>query len=359
MIPLFKPYMPDLPELDSILASGQLSYGMYTKKFEEQLQSYFETPYVMAVNTFSFAVSVAVTALGLAAGDEVIASPMACLVSTQPYLSNGLKIKWCDIDSKKGTLDPIALSKCITKKTKAIIHNHFCGYPGYIDEVNAIGKEYGIPVIDDGIECFGSEYKGRKIGNCGTDVAIFSFSAVRIPNTIEGGAIIFKDKNLYETALRLRDSGIDRNLFRDEIGEISPDCDIKEVGFSATMSNVNGYIGLEQTRMMDQLLKKQRDNAALFDKFFRNQMHMECVSASDALPNYWVYGVLADNKRQAIMDFRNVGLYASGVHMNNNRYTVFEDKTDLSGVNEFYNHFVAIPCGWWMEAKEWIDNYKN
>ena len=107
------------------------------------------------------------------------------------------------------------------------------------------------------------------------------------------------------------------------------------------------------------MLKKQRDNAALFDKFFRNQMHMECVSASDALPNYWVYGVLADNKRQAIMDFRNVGLYASGVHMNNNRYTVFEDKTDLSGVNEFYNHFVAIPCGWWMEAKEWIDNYKN
>lgn len=355
MIPLFKPYMPELPELMSILTSGQLAYGTYTKRFEEQLRIYFGTPYVMTINTYAAAVSVAVTALGLDAGDEVIASPMACLVSTQPYLSNGLKIKWCDIDSKRGTLDPVALSKCITEKTKAIIHNHYCGYPGYIDEVNAIGKEYGIPVIDDGIECFGSEYKGRKIGNCGTDITIFSFSAVRIPNTIEGGAVIFKDKRLYEIALRIRDSGIDRNIFRDEIGEISPDCDIKETGFSATMSNVNGYIGLEQTQMMDQLLKKQRDNASLFDEYFQKQMYIERISGSDTLPNYWVYGILADNKRQTIMDFRNAGLYASGVHINNNRYTVFGDKTDMSGVNEFYSRFVAIPCGWWMEAGEWIN----
>lgn len=357
MIPLFKPYMPELPELSSILSSSQLSYGAYTKKFEEQLQSYFETPYVMVVNTFASAISVAVTALGLTAGDEVIASPMACLVSTQPYVSSGLKVKWCDIDPKRGTLDPVSLSKSITTKTKAIVHNHFCGYPGYIDEINAIGRKFGIPVIDDGIECFGSEYKEQKIGNCGTDISVFSFSAVRIPNTIDGGAVILKDKELYQKALRLRDSGINRSNFRDDIGEINPYCDINEMGFSATMSNVNGYIGLEQTQIMKKLIKKQRKNALLFDDYFQNKEHMEYVSAPDVRPNYWVYGLLVDNKRQSIIDFRDKGLYASGVHINNNRYTIFGDNSDLLGVNEFYNRFVAIPCGWWMEAEEWVSRW--
>ena len=92
------------------------------------------------------------TTLGLKYGDEVLASPMGCLVSTQPYASMGFKIKWCDIDTVTGTLDPDSVRAKITPNTKAIIHNHFCGYPGYIDEINSIGREYGIPIIDDGIE---------------------------------------------------------------------------------------------------------------------------------------------------------------------------------------------------------------
>lgn len=255
---LFKPFMPELPELDEILHSGALAYGKYSKQFEEKLKEYFDTPYLIVTNSFNTAISVAVTSMGLSSGDEVIASPMACLASTQPYLSSGLKIKWCDVDSKTGTLSPDALRKVITNKTKAIIHNHFCGYPGHIDEINEIGSEFDIPVIDDGIECFGSEYKGKKIGNVGTDVTVFSLTAVRIPNTIDGGIVIFKSKELYEKSLRIRDCGIDRTIFRDDIGEISPKCDITEIGYSATMSNVNGYIGMVQMRYVDELLDMQR-----------------------------------------------------------------------------------------------------
>lgn len=92
MIPLFKPYMPEIPELDLILHSGSLTYGSYTKQFEERLKLYFGTPYLIVTNSFYTAISVVLTTLGIVPGDGVIASPMACLASTQPYLSSGLKV---------------------------------------------------------------------------------------------------------------------------------------------------------------------------------------------------------------------------------------------------------------------------
>lgn len=349
MIPLFKPYMPELPEMEKLLHSGALAYGTYTKQFEDKLREYFGTPYVIAVNSFSSAVGVVITTLGLTPGDEIIASPMACLVSTQPYLASGLQVKWADVDPKRGTLDPESVRSQISQKTKAIVHNHFCGYPGYIDEINEIGREYGIPVIDDGIECFGSEYKGQKIGNCGTDATIFALSAVRIPNCIEGGIVIFKDPELFQKSLLVRDSGIDRGRFRDDIGEIRIDCDIGLVGYSAMMSNMNGYIGLRQMEMVQKLLAVQREQAKLWDNCLKDELRCKPIKTADGTPNYWVYGTLAQNKRDAILHFREQGYYASGVHMMNNVYSVFGSTKDrLLGVEEFYKRFVAIPCGWWM-----------
>lgn len=349
MVPLFKPYMPELPEMSEILHSGALACGNYTKKFENKLKEFFGTPYLIVTSTFDNAISVALTTLGITFGDEVIISPMACLASTQPYLSSGLSIKWSDIDPMRGTLSPESVEEKITLKSKAIIHNHYCGYPGYIDEVNTLGKKYGIPVIDDGIECFGSEYKGKKIGNCGTDVTIFSLTAVRIPNCIDGGIVIFKDKSNYEKSLLIRDNGIDRLKFRDDIGEINPECDINLVGYSATMSNVNGYIGLKQMDDVENLLHSHRNQASKWLEYFSNQSQYIPIHCEDSKPNYWVFGILADQKRDTIIKFRDMGYYASGVHIDNSLYSVFgKNEKSLLGVIEFYKKFVAIPCGWWM-----------
>lgn len=348
MIPLYKPYMPPLPNINEILYSGSLGYGKYTKKFEAKLSNYFQHEYLIVTNSFNTAISIVITSLGIKAGDEVIASPMACLASTQPYVSGGLKIIWADIDNKTGTLLPDSVRERITSKTKAIIHNHYCGYPGYIDEINSIGRENGIQVIDDGIECFGSEYKGKKIGNCGSDITVFSFTAVRIPNTVDGGVAIFNNKELYEKSLLIRDCGIDRRIFRDEIGEINPNCDIDNIGYSATMSNLNGYIGCCQMEIVDSLIEKQRENAIRLTKKYTGQGDCIPIYRNDIRPNYWVFGVLADNKRTKIVEWRKKGYYASGVHINNNIYSVFGKYERLPGVEDFYNHFVALPCGWWI-----------
>lgn len=349
MVPLFKPYMPEIPEIDIVLHSGQLAYGYYSKEFEKKLQDYFGTPYIIVTNSFNTAISVAVTTLGIVPGDSIIASPMSCLASTQPYLSSGLKVCWADVDPNTGTLDPDSVRKEITTQTKAIVHNHFCGYPGFIEEINAIGKEMGVPVIDDGIECFGTEYKGRKIGNCGTDVSVFSLTAVRFGNCIDGGVVVFNDKDLYDKSLLIRDCGIDRTKFRDELGEINPECDINLIGYSATMSNVNGYLGVKQMDEVENLIQKQRSQAKKWDIFFENQSIYLPIHRENCNPNYWVYGLLTDDKVGTIKKFREMGYYASGVHMRNDLYSAFgRQNVKLSGVEKFYNSFVALPCGWWM-----------
>lgn len=349
MIPLFKPYMPDVPEMDKILHSGALAYGNYTKQFEEKLRDYFGTPYLIVTNSFHIAISVALTTLGIVPGDDVVVSPMACLASTQPYLSSGLNVCWADVDPRTGTLSPESVRQQITQKTKAIVHNHFCGYPGYIDEINAIGQEQGLPVIDDGIECFGSEYKGKKIGNCGTDVTLFALTSVRFCNCIDGGVIIFKNREFYEKALLIRDCGIERKKFRDGLGEINPDCDISLVGYSAMMSNVNGYIGLMQMKEIDRLLDKHRAQAEKWYNYKSFQSSMKPISRENCNPNYWVFGLLTDKKVETIKSFREMGYYASGVHIRNDIYSVFKKQIEMPGVKEFYNSFVALPCGWWME----------
>lgn len=350
MIPLFKPYMPDIPDLNSILHSGALSFGSHGHEFERLISDYIDVKNLLVTNSYCNAILVALTAMGIGYGDEVLLSPMACLVSTQPLITIGIKVLWADIDPTTGTLSPDSVRKRITKNTKAIIHNHYCGYIGYIDEINQIGREFGIPVIDDCIEAFGGEYKGRKIGNTGTDVTVFSFGAVRIPNTIDGGAIIFKNNSFYEKSILIRDCGIDRNRFRDDIGEINPDCDINLVGYNATMSDVNAYIGIRQMKEVPLLLDKQRENALSWDNCLQEKYEdIIPVKREEIKPNYWVYGILSKNKRETILEFRRQGFYASGVHLNNNFYSIFGDKTELMGVSEFYNKFVALPCGWWME----------
>ena len=346
MIPLFKPYMPEsLSELDNILHSGALSYGKWGKKFECSLCEFIGNDYLLTTNSYASAIQLALTVLGLSFGDEVITSPMSCLASNQPLLTFGLKIVWADIDPKTGTLSPDSVKEKITSKTKLIFHNHFCGYVGYVDEINSIGKQFGIPVIDDCVEAFGAKYKGKYMGNLGTDFTIFSFQTIRLPNTIDGGAISFKDKKKYDKAFLMRDFGIDRTAFRDINGEISPECDISMKGYGMTMSEISSYIGYSQMDDIPLLLMKQYNNACHWKK---ELPAVDTLWRKNTQPNNWIFGLLSENKIEDMLSFRNKAYYSSGVHLPNNYYTVFGERVFLPGVERFYSRFLALPSGWWF-----------
>lgn len=354
MIPLFKPYMPaELPQLDEILHSGALAYGKWGKLFENKIGEYIGESRIAAVNSYNSAMLVALEVIGVKPGDEIIASPMSCLASNQPFATQNLKVVWADIDPKTGTLCPESVKSKLSSKTKAIFHNHYCGYLGYIDEINQIGKEKGIVVVDDSIEAFGSEYKGKRMGNTGTDMTIFSFQTVRLPNTVEGGAIAFNNNDFYKKALLIRDYGIDRSRFRNEKGEINPTCDINLPGYGATLSDVNSYIGVLQMQNIEELIQIQRTNAENWELIIQSKINKYefANSLSDQRPNYWVFGILSPDKIELIKQFREKDFYASGVHLPNTYYSVFGDQQLLPGVNEFYSNFFAIPCGWWVIPK--------
>jgi len=351
MIPIYNPYMPGnlMPELNEILYSGHLSFGKYGKQFETQLKDFIGCEYLISVNSYNIAMLVILSTLGVKSGDEIIASPVSCLASNQPFAIKGLKVIWADINPLTGTLCPVDVESKITKNTKAIFHNHFCGYVGEIDAINTLGKNYDIPIIDDGIEAFGSEYKGNKLGNVGTDVTVFSFQTVRLPNTIEGGAIVLKDKSLYDKAVLIRDYGINRSKFRTADGEINPDCDIQLEGYGGLMSEVNSFIGTKQMFEIDSLLSIQAKNAINWQNELQNSTAIKPLKINNNTnPNYWVYGSLSGNSKETIAYFKSKGYYATGVHINNNIYSVFNNKINLEGVNKFKQQFVAIPCGWWV-----------
>ncbi len=357
MIPIYKPYMPEglQPELEQILYSGSLAFGKYGRLFENSLKEFLDTEYLLTTSSYNTAMLMVLSVLGLQSGDEVLASPVSCLASNQPFAVKGLKVVWVDVDPATGTMDPADLRRKITAKTKAIFHNHFCGYVGDTQAVNAIGKEMGIPVVDDAIEAFGSKVGDAYIGNTGADITVFSFQTVRLPNTIDGGAIAFNTKALYEKAVLVRDYGIDRSRFRTAIGEISADCNIELEGYAGTLSEINSFIGYQQMADLPALLQKQTANAAQWDEKLKQEFgHDPLPRLAGNRPNFWVYGTLVNGmgKEEAIMQYRNAGYYATGVHINNNIYAVFGTPyVPLKGVTEFMQNYVAIPCGWWMEKE--------
>ena len=349
MIPLFKPYMPaKLPDLDRIIQSGQLAYGKYAREFEARLAEYIGIDEVLCTSSYNSAYLVLIRTLGLGHGDEVVASPMCCLASSQPFAVNGIKLIWADIDPSTGTLDPEAVKSKITPRTRAIVHNHFCGYAGHVGEMRKIADEHGLMLIDDVSEAFGTEYHGRKAGNWDADATVYSFQTVRLPNAIDGGAVSFKDPTYSQKAALLRDYGIDRARFRDDLGEISPLCDISEAAYGCLSSDVNAYIGMLSLADTPELLRRQRENAVRIAENLPDGVE-PLVPLSGTNPNYWVFGALACDKRGLIADFRAAGTCGiSGVHLPNTYYSLFGDQGVFSGVEEFNHHFVALPCGWWI-----------
>ncbi len=351
MTPLFKVGIPSTlsDELINVLYSGNLMSGVYVRKFEQSVQEYLDTSHFLAVNSYSSAASIVWDIIGLKDGDEVIASPMSCLASNQPILMKKATVKWTDIDPLVGSLEPTAVRNNITPRTKAILHYHWGGYPGYIDEILEIGREFNIPVIEDAIESFGSEYKGKKIGNTGADFTLFSFQTVRLPSTIDGGGIICKRKADFDKALLLRDYGIERSKFRDSLGEISANCDIEIAGLGASLNEIGALVGFKGMDSVASLIDKQRENAISNRRFLERYSNVKVIGLQNTLPNYWLYTFLSKDRDDLLKDIRKQGLYASKVHIRNDIYTVFgKFCSNLKGVQQFNDETLSIPSGWWI-----------
>jgi dTDP-4-amino-4,6-dideoxygalactose transaminase len=348
---MFKPFIPASIDLNKAIKNDNLMFGEYGIMFENKLRNYLNNQFTLTFSNFNLAYFSLLTSLGMESGDEVLLSPLACLESTQPLITYGLKIKWIDVNPFTGLIDINNFKKNISSTSKLIVINHYLGNVAQIDEIIKLAENYNISVINDGIESFGSKYKGYLLGDKRHNSNfIFNFSAVRNPNTITGAAIVLKDENLFQISTQVRDNGINREIFRKKNGDIDSNTDIYMKGYSGLMNEINSYIGTIQMKYVDSLLSRQSEIAnmwkIIFDSFFP-EVRQNFYSLEDS--NFWVYGVHTTNIQLTREKISKIGFSSSQVHLNNNIYSVFKDSRHLPNVQSFMNSFIAVPTGWWID----------
>ena len=312
-IPLFKVFMnPSAKtEVGKILDSGYIGQGPQVEKFESNLSTYFNSNHLATVNSGTSALHLALHLLkspdknhkewlGLQEGDEVLCTSLTCTASNFPVLANGLKIKWVDIDPKTLNMDLDDLERKLTSKTKVIMGVHWGGYPLDLDRIKQIQQKcnslYGFkpPLIEDAAHAFGSEYKGKKLGNHG-NIVMYSLQAIKHITAVDGGILCLPYKQLYDRVKLLRWYGIDRD---DNRKDFRCEADIKEWGFKFHMNDVNATIGIENLKHADEIISKHRNNAQFYDDNLINTPGVTLLERHpDHKSSFWIYSMLVEDRK--------------------------------------------------------------
>lgn len=355
---LYKPYVGrniDNDEVIKIIRGGGLFSGHYMALFEKRLQKIIGNELTVVWNSYDTAFDSVLRQLDLGPNDEIILSPNACLASLMPFVRNSCKIVWCDINPNTGCFDITQLKLKISRNTKAIVVYHWSGViTEDFFEILSVARSNDICLIEDAIESFGSESKGLKSGNLGSDFTIFSFKSVRYPNTIDGAAIsVNSEKNYNELILR-RDYGVNREFYRDEYGEINSNCDVSIIGYGGVLNELNSYLGFISLEDYESIIESQRRNASIWcSKLHLMGINYEELDYGNSLPNFWTLPLLIDNSNEVLKMFRSKGFYVSKPHIKCDHYGVFEKNSEvLPGAESFNSRILSFPTGWWINNLE-------
>jgi perosamine synthetase len=257
-IPIAKPNFgkEEMDAVKEVLESGILASGPKTRTFEEEFAEYVGVEHAVAVTNGTIALDVALKALNIGAGDEVITSAFSFIASSNCIIFQNAKPVLADIDPKTFTIDPTDVAEKITAKTKALIPVHIFGQPVNMDVLKEIAQDNGIALIEDSAQAHGAEYKGQKAGSIG-DVGCFSFYATKNVTTGEGGMITTNDQKLADTARLLINHGQSRKYHHDTLG------------YNYRMTEFCAAIGSVQLRKLDAFNAKRIENAKLLSNGIR------------------------------------------------------------------------------------------
>lgn len=347
-IPLFKVFMPQsvLDPLRSVLFSGYVGEGPRSAEFEKRLTCLLDNNNVLALNNGTAALHLALRLAGAGPGDEVITTPMTCAATNIPVAASGARIVWADIQPWTGNIDPEDVARKITPRTKAVLCVHWGGYPCDLNELRHITSSNGISLIEDACHALGASYHGRPLGSH-SDYVCFSFQAIKMITTVDGGALACSRSADCERGRRLRWYGIDRTTryLDDRCFE-----DADEFGYKFHMNDVTAAIGLEQLGYLEQNLERHRNNAAAYTEAFADLPAVRPLRyAADRRSSCWLYTLRVKDRKRFTLHMQERGVVVSPVHARNDAYSVFKDfRLPLPGVDEFSSEHIAIPVGWWL-----------
>ncbi|MFM7194659.1 MAG: DegT/DnrJ/EryC1/StrS family aminotransferase [Bacteroidota bacterium] len=229
--------------------------GPHLDLFEQKLGEMAGVDHVLATSSGTAAIHLALLVLGVKAGDEVICSDLTFVGSCNPILYCGATPVFIDSEPVTWNMDPVLLAEAIEGRKaktgrvpKAIIVVHLYGMPARMDEIMAIARAHGIPVIEDAAEAVGSRYKGRACGSIG-DLGVYSFNGNKIITTSGGGALLSNNGEWIKKA----------RFLATQAREPVPHYEHKEVGYNYRLSNICAAIGLGQLEVLDQRVRERRE----------------------------------------------------------------------------------------------------
>jgi dTDP-4-amino-4,6-dideoxygalactose transaminase len=357
---MFKVHMDTegaLAGLRGVFESGFVNEGVQVAQFQKAISDYLGVKQLVLMNCCTSALTVALKLCGVGPGTEVVTTAMTCVATNTPIENLGAKIVWADIDSNTASLDPRDVERKITPATRAIMCVAWAGTPCSLDELDAIAKRHGIPLIHDAAHAFGATWRGRPLSDF-ADYTCYSFQAIKHLSSGDGGALVCRDPEKFVLGRKLKWFGYDRDAHKDERGEWKGqrwDADIApgEIGYKFNMNNVSAAIGLSQMPHIDRILTQHRRNGATYTEAFRNSRTIRPLAVpEEAGPSYWVYTALTDERvdRDRLLEDLNAdGIAAGLVHLPNDIYSAFKHyDSDLPGVRRFADRQISLPCGWWL-----------
>lgn len=352
MLPLVKPYIAPrdemLPAIEEILYSGYIAEGDAVKQFEKQFADFIENPYTISLNSGTAALHISLLLIGVGPGDEVISTALTAEPTNTAIAVTGAKVVWADVEEDTGLISPASIRQKITERTKAIMVVHYAGMLCDMDAINTISKEYKIPVIEDTAHALGGQYRGKPVGS-NSPYTCFSFQAIKQMTTVDGGALSFGTEVVEQmpVAKQLRWFGLRKDVPRLE-------ADITKVGYKYNMNNVNATIGLVQLQHICQVVNRHVDNGRFYDKALQDVPGVQLLRYSDnTIPSYWLYTMKVENRADFIRCLEAGGITASPLHHRSDTHSVFaSSKALLPGLDRFYQQFVHIPCGWWVDDED-------
>ena len=268
--------------LNECIDTGWISSeGPFVKKFEKQMAHYIGRNYATACSSGSAALDIAVLALNLKIGDEVIMPSFTIISCAQALTKAGVRPVLVDSHYDTFNMKVDDIESKITKKTKAIMIVHMFGLTADVDPIIQLAKKYNLKVIEDAAQMIGQDYKGKKCGSFG-DVSIFSFYPNKHITTGEGGMVLCNDSLLDERAKELRNLCFGEQRFVHE-----------KIGFNYRMTNMQAALGVAQLEKIDEVVKKKKWIGGKYNELLQDlpTVNLPIKNTSYCNNIYWVYAI--------------------------------------------------------------------
>ncbi len=292
IIPVARPSIGEQEEraIVAALRSGWVSQGPKVAEFERQFAAYVGARNAVAVSSCTTALHLALIAVGVKPGDEVICPSLSFIATANAIAYTGAVPVFADVDLITYNIDPACIEKAITARTRAILLVHQVGLPAELDEINDLAYRRGLVVVEDAACAIGAEYRERRIGLPHAAVACFSFHPRKVLTTGEGGMITTADEELAARMRRLRQHGMSvSDLARHGSSKVMAET-YDELGYNYRMTDMQAALGTVQLGRLDEMLAKRRRLAQRYTERLAGLTWLVAPQASSgAKPNYQSY----------------------------------------------------------------------